>query len=75
MQQATANLFADMGRAGPTTLQAGMVTATKSTDTTPPTAVITSPNANSTVPFGSPLTITGTAADSGGGVVGAVEVD
>ena len=48
MQQATVNLLADMG-AQPATLQAGLVPATKSTDTTPPTASITSPaNGSST---------------------------
>ena len=73
MQQATVNLFADMG-AQPTTLQSGLVAATKSTDTTPPTATITSPSSGSSVPYGSAVTVTGTAADSGGGVVGAVEV-
>jgi hypothetical protein len=73
MQQATVNLFADMG-VQPTTLQSGLVPATKSTDTTPPTAVITSPSANSNVAYGSPITITGTATDAGGGAVGAVEV-
>jgi hypothetical protein len=73
MQQATVNLFADMG-AQPTTLQAGLVAATKSTDATPPTSNITSPPAGSSVSYGSPVTLTGTATDSGGGVVGAVEV-
>jgi hypothetical protein len=73
MQQATVNLFADMG-VQPTTLQAGLVPATKSTDTTPPTAVITSPGAGGSVPYGTPITITGTATDAGGGTLGAVEV-
>jgi hypothetical protein len=73
MQQATVNLFADMS-VQPTTLQAGLVTATKSTDTTPPTSAITSPPAGSSVPYGSPVTLMGTATDSGGGVVGAIEV-
>ena len=44
MQQAQVNLLADMG-AQPTTLDAGLVAATKSTDTTGPTATITSPAA------------------------------
>jgi Domain of unknown function (DUF4082)/Mo-co oxidoreductase dimerisation domain len=73
MQQATVNLFADMGMQ-PGSLQSGLVLATKSTDTTPPTSTITSPAAGSTVQYGSPITITGTATDGGGGVVGAVEV-
>ncbi len=73
MQQATVNLFADMG-AQPATIQSGLVPATKSTDSTPPTSTITSPAPGSSVPYGSPVTLVGTAADSGGGVVGAVEV-
>ena len=71
MQQATVNLFADMG-VQPGTLQSGLVPATASTDTTAPTSTITSPTAGSTVQ-GS-MTITGTATDTGGGVVGGVEV-
>ena len=42
MQQATVNLFADMG-AQPTTLMSGLTATTGSTDTTPPTSTITSP--------------------------------
>ncbi len=72
IQQATVNLLADM-RAQPVSLQSGLVAATASTDTTPPTTVITSPAAGATVPSGSVL-IQGTAADTGGGVVAAVEV-
>jgi hypothetical protein len=73
MQQATLNLFADMN-VQPTTLQQGLVLANRSTDQTPPTVAITSPAAGSTASFGVSNTITGTAADVGGGVVGAVEV-
>jgi hypothetical protein len=73
MQQATVNLFADMG-IQPGSLQGGLLLATQSTDTTPPTSTITNPTAGSTVTTGSQVTITGTAADSGGGVVGGVEV-
>ncbi len=73
MQQATVNLFADMG-VQPTTLQSGLLPATKSSDATAPTSTIASPATGSTVSYGAPVTITGTAADSGGGVVGAVEV-
>src|SRR5207344_904132 len=40
MQQATINLFADMG-VQPATLQGGLVLASPSTDATPPTTVIT----------------------------------
>jgi cysteine-rich repeat protein len=73
MQQATVNLLADMG-AQPVTLQAGLVAASASTDTVPPTATITSPTNGASVVSGAPVTITGTASDSGGGVVGGVEV-
>ncbi|GAA3602665.1 hypothetical protein GCM10022236_00560 [Microlunatus ginsengisoli] len=72
VQQATVNLFADMG-AQPATLQSGLVAATASTDTTPPASVITAPADGATVPAGSPLTISGTATDVGG-VVAGVEV-
>ena len=73
MQQATVNLFADMN-SQPATLQAGLVAASASTDTTVPTSTITSPTAGANVPTGAPTTITGTATDAGGGVVGGVEV-
>ncbi|WP_285501440.1 DUF4082 domain-containing protein [Actinokineospora sp. NBRC 105648] len=73
IQQATVNLLADMG-AQPRTLMSGMFSASKTTDTTGPTVTITSPANGSTVPAGSPRTITGTAVDSGGGKVGSVEV-
>ena len=73
MQQATVNLFADMG-VQPATLQAGLTTATASADTTAPSSTITSPTAGSNVSQGAPVTISGTATDTGGGVVGGVEV-
>jgi len=73
MQQATVNLFADMG-VQPTTILSGLLPATQSTDTTPPTVTIISPAPGASAPYGSPLTISGTAADAGGGVVGGVEV-
>jgi len=73
MQQATVNLFADMG-VQPATLQSGLVVATASTDTTAPTTTITAPAGGSSVQSGSAVTVSGTAADSGGGVVGGVEV-
>jgi hypothetical protein len=71
MQQATVNILADMG-VQPQTLQSGLVQATASTDTTGPTVTVTSPAANVTVPALKPVTITGTATDSG--VVARVEV-
>jgi hypothetical protein len=74
MQQATVNLFADMG-AQPATLQAGLAPARASTDTVAPSATVTSSAGGELdVTAGSPVTVSGTAADTGGGRVGAVEV-
>ena len=73
MQQATVNLFADMG-AQPGTLQPGLVAAAASIDATPPTSTIAAPTAGTNIPAGSTVTISGTASDAGGGVVGGVEV-
>ncbi|WP_454630071.1 DUF4082 domain-containing protein [Bradyrhizobium cenepequi] len=70
VQQAMVNLFADMG-IQPGTLQSGLVPATSSTDHTPPTSTI---NALGSITAGSLVTIYGTAADVGGGVVAGVEV-
>ena len=72
-RQATLNLFADMG-VQPYQPLAGLVRATKTTDTTAPTATITSPSSGATVTDGNQVTVTGTAADTGGGVVAGVEV-
>src|SRR3954462_9754695 len=79
MEQATVNLFADMG-AQPATLQAGpdannprLVAGTKSTDIAAPTTAIVSPAAAATVSSGVRITITGTTADLSG-VVSGVEV-
>ena len=74
MQQATVNLLADMGNVQPATLMSGLVPATESTDTTPPTSTITSPSSGATFSDGSAVTISGTATDAGGGVVAGVEV-
>ncbi len=71
LQQATVNLLADMG-VQPATLQGNLVAATQSTDTLAPTSTITSPPASAI--SGTPITITGTATDAGGGVVAGVEV-
>jgi len=73
MQQATVNLFADMG-AQPATLESGLVAATASTDQTPPASAITSPSGGATIANGNTVTVSGTATDSGGGVVAGVEV-
>jgi len=72
MQQATVNLLADMG-AQPATIQAGLVAAAASTDTTPPASAVTAPAANTIVASGSQVTVGGTASDVGGTVAG-VEV-
>ena len=58
MQQATANLFADMG-IEPATLQPGLILA--SPPTPRPMSTITSPNSGATLQFGIPVTVTGTA--------------
>ena len=71
IQQATVNLFADMG-VQPTTLEAGLVAATQSADLVPPTSSVDRLSLPEH-PEG-PLVIAGTAADAGGGVVAAVEV-
>jgi hypothetical protein len=73
MQQATINLFADMG-VQPATVQGGLLLATQSTDTIPPVSTITSPASGANLSVGVAVTVTGTASDSGGGVVGGVEV-
>ncbi|KAF3884582.1 MULTISPECIES: N,N-dimethylformamidase beta subunit family domain-containing protein [Nostocales] len=72
MQQATVNLFADMG-VQPGSLQSGLQLATPSFDSTAPTATISSPTASTTVQLNNPIAITGTASDTDG-VVGGVEV-
>ena len=75
MQQATVNLFADMG-AQPATLMAGLVAASPSSDTTGPTVSIASPAAGASIANGSQVTLTGTATDVGGHVAGvAVSTD
>ncbi|MGJ5673044.1 MAG: N,N-dimethylformamidase beta subunit family domain-containing protein [Nostochopsis sp.] len=73
MQQATINLFADMG-VQPATLQSGLAQASASGDIQVPTSVITSPTASTNIQTGNQITITGTASDFGGGVIGGVEV-
>ena len=73
MQQATVNVLADMG-VQPTTLQNGLILASASTDTIPPVSAIVTPTSGTQLTPGVPATVTGTAADSGGGTVGGVEV-
>ena len=72
IQQAMVNLLADMG-AQPATLQAPMVPASKSTDTTPPVSTIATPLVGATFGEGQPVAISGSASDTGGLVAG-VEV-
>ena len=71
-QQATVNLFADMG-VQPETLQVNLTPATASTDTTAPVTVVTAPANNASVVQQSQVTISGTASDVGG-IVATVEV-
>ncbi|HLI55406.1 MAG TPA: N,N-dimethylformamidase beta subunit family domain-containing protein, partial [Actinomycetota bacterium] len=73
MQQATVNVLADM-HAQPVTLLGGLVPATASTDTTPPSSTILYPRPDDSVAAGSSVTVDGTASDTGGGVVAGVEV-
>jgi hypothetical protein len=70
MQQATVNLFSDMG-VQPGSLQDGLVPG-GALDETAPTTTITDPAPGATVPGGN-VTVSGTAADTGG-IVAAVEV-
>jgi hypothetical protein len=72
IQQATVNLFADMG-VQPATLQPGLVPAVASSDTRPPVAQVVSPADGATI-TGDIVTISGTARDDGTGVVAGVEV-
>jgi len=73
MQQATVNLFADMG-VQPNTLQAGLLAATASADAIAPASTISTPVTGADIQPGSVVTISGTATDTGGGRVGGVEV-
>ncbi|HXI32311.1 MAG TPA: N,N-dimethylformamidase beta subunit family domain-containing protein, partial [Vicinamibacterales bacterium] len=79
MEQATVNLLADMG-AQPATLQVGdpnnprLFAATKSTDIFAPISTVVFPASGTTVSSGVRVTITGTSADQGGGIVSGVEV-
>ena len=73
MQQATVNLFADMG-VQPQTLQSGLVAATASSDHTPPVSTILTPASGAMINYASPVLVTGTASDTGGGRVAGVEI-
>ncbi len=63
MQQATVNLFADMG-VQPEKIQEGLIPATESSDTTAPATTITSTSNRASFPSFAPLTIGGTSSDS-----------
>jgi hypothetical protein len=71
MRQATVNLLADMD-AQPDVLLPGVQAASKSADTARPQSTLTAPPAS--VADGQRVTLAGSAADSGGGVVAGVEV-
>jgi hypothetical protein len=71
MQQATVNLFADMG-VQPGSLQTNLVAASAPTDFTAPTSSITAPPNGCSFPARSEVTISGTATD--GEIVAGVEV-
>lgn len=73
VQQAMVNLFADMG-IQPQTLMQSLAAATQSTDHTAPVSTITSPTTSGSYTAAHPITVTGTAADTGGGIVAVVEV-
>ncbi|HSC92510.1 MAG TPA: DUF4082 domain-containing protein [Gaiellaceae bacterium] len=72
LQQATVNLFADMG-VQPASLQADLSPATASSDASAPVSGLTSPAAGTTVASGSTVTLSGVASDASGAVA-AVEV-
>ncbi len=73
MQQATVNLLTDMG-ANAATLQSNLIATAASTDKTAPSATIQTPSNGASLKDGETVTISGTASDSGGGIVSAVEV-
>ena len=73
VQQAMVNLFADMG-VQPGTLMASLTLASQSTDKAAPVSTITSPSSSGSYQAYQPVTVTGQATDSGGGIVAVVEV-
>ncbi|WP_318530139.1 MULTISPECIES: DUF4082 domain-containing protein [unclassified Rhizobium] len=73
VQQSMVNMFADMG-IQPTTLVSSLILASESTDTLRPTSTITTPVVGATFIEGQHVTVTGTAADLGGGVIAGVEI-
>lgn len=73
MEQATVNLFADMG-VQPATLQSGLVAAAKTAVASGPAVTVNTPSANISTPAMSPVTVSGTAKAAAGGVVARVEI-
>ncbi|MCG8467418.1 MAG: Ig-like domain-containing protein, partial [Gemmatimonadetes bacterium] len=71
IQQATLNLFADMG-VQPSTMQPDLIAASPSTDDEPPSSTVEGPRPGEALE--GTITIVGSATDEGGGVVAAVEV-
>jgi Domain of unknown function (DUF4082)/Concanavalin A-like lectin/glucanases superfamily/Bacterial Ig domain/Secretion system C-terminal sorting domain len=69
MQQATVNLFADMG-VQPGSIMSGLTLATASTDVTAPVVNITSPANGATLTNNSAVTISGNASDAAGVLIG-----
>ncbi len=74
MQQATVNLFADMG-AQPATRQPELSAATMSNDLTAPVSTITAPVNGASIPASSSYNITGTASDANNIALVEVSVD
>lgn len=72
MAQATANLLADMGVQPDTPID--FSPAQSSTDHIPPVSQIISPASSASVRVGETVAVTGTASDTGGGVVAGVEL-
>ena len=73
MQQATVNLFADMG-VQPMTLQAGLTPTAALADADLPVSAISFPVGGETFEVGATVTVQGTASDTGGAGVALVEV-
>jgi hypothetical protein len=63
VQQATVNLFADMG-VQPASIQPGLQPAAASTDSESPVSIISNPLNGATIPANTTITISGTASDN-----------
>jgi hypothetical protein len=71
MQQATLNLFADMG-VQPGSIQGDLIPASKSTDITPPSSVIATPQSGTQFTAGTTINISGSTSDAS--TVASVEI-